>query len=328
MDEYEVISAIRKGSPELPRGYLPIGDDVSAFPVPRGQRKKMVVLKCDMLVAKTDVPPGMSWRDVGRKAVAMCVSDFAAKGVRPSTFMVSLGIPRRTADDCVRSLSRGFAAAAEEWDIRLIGGDTNEAEDLVVDCVMAGFADRIVPRGGARKGDYVVTTGSFGLASAGLKMLIDGASADPGFRDEALRAVFKPTPRLEVGLAISRYLSSSIDSSDGLAISLHTIARMSGVVVRLQEPLPLARGLEAFASLNSLSAEGLALYGGEEYEIVGTVPAGRLADARRAAREKGSAITVIGATTGEGTPGAAGRVILPDERAVEEKGWVHFRSRS
>src|SRR5579864_1531657 len=94
LDEYDIIKLITGRFGKLPEGYLPIGDDVAL--VPPGRKGDSVVLKCDILVGRTDVPPGMSWKMAARKAVAMCVSDFAAKGVPPTAFMVSVGLPRGT----------------------------------------------------------------------------------------------------------------------------------------------------------------------------------------------------------------------------------------
>src|SRR5438445_5140758 len=223
-----------------------------------------------MLVGKTDVPKGMTYRQAAGKAVAACVSDFAAKGVAPDSFLISLGLPRGTSEREVTGLAEGFADAAREWKVRLVGGDTNEADDLVIDCTMLGFGAAITPRGGAKAGELVLTTGEFGLSSAGLKILLEGAKAEPGFREVAVGRVLKPTPRLELGVAISRYLTASIDSSDGLATCLYSIAGMSQVGIALTR-LPFGKGLEKFARMNGYSLEELVLYGGEEYEIVGTV---------------------------------------------------------
>src|SRR2546425_6375016 len=132
---------------------------------------------------------------------------------------------------------------------------------------MLGFGAAIPPRGGAKAGELVLTTGEFGLASEGLKILLEGAKAEPGFREVAVGRVLKPAPRPELGVAISRYLTASVDSSDGLATCLHSIARMGGVGITLTR-LPLAKGLESFAKMNGYSAEELVLYGGGEYEIV------------------------------------------------------------
>jgi thiamine-monophosphate kinase len=321
LDEYDIIKIITRDHGKLPDGYAPIGDDVAL--IPPGRRGERVVLKCDMLVARTDVPPGMGWRRASRKAVAMCVSDFAAKGVRPTAFMVSLGLPRGTKESEVDDLAAGFADASREWELRLVGGDTNEADDVVVDCVMVGFGREIVRRDSARANEYVVVSGSFGQTAAGLRILLEGAKAGPKFRREAISSVYLPHPKLELGLAISRYLSSSIDSSDGLAISLLAISEMSGVGIRLTE-LPFARGLKEFASRNSYSGEDLALYGGEEYEIVGTIPKEKLREARKKASSLGYDLRVVGETTAAKTLRG---VVLPGGKKVEKKGWIHFRGR-
>src|SRR5579863_1743984 len=134
LDEYEIINLLTKPFGRLPEGYVPIGDDVAL--VPPGKTGDSVVLKCDMLVGRTDVPPGMSWKMASRKAVAMCVSDFAAKGVRPTAFMVSVGLPRRTPRGKVVALSSGLLQASREWGVKLVGGDTGEADDLIIDCTM------------------------------------------------------------------------------------------------------------------------------------------------------------------------------------------------
>src|SRR5260370_16712094 len=94
LEEYDIIRLSTTRFDRLPQGYVPIGDDVAL--IPPGARGQGVVLKCDMLVAKTDVPPGMSLKMAARKAVAMCVSDFAAKGVRPTAFIISLALRTET----------------------------------------------------------------------------------------------------------------------------------------------------------------------------------------------------------------------------------------
>ena len=321
LDEYDIIKTVTASVGKLPEGFLPIGDDVAL--IPAGKKGESVVLKCDMLVGRTDVPPTMSWRQAARKAVAMCVSDFSAKGVRPTAFMVSLGVRRGVKEAQVEELASGLMDASHEWDVKLVGGDTGEADDLVIDCLMVGFADSVVRRNGASPGELVVVTGPFGQTAAGLKILMEGARAEAGFKRAAISSVLTPKPRLGAGLKLARFLSSSIDSSDGLSISLHTLSEMSGVGIKLSE-VPRARGLEEFASRNSLSADGLALYGGEEYEIVGTVKKERLEAAASTADLAGCDFRVIGETC----PAAQVRgVVLPDGRKLPRRGWVHLRSK-
>jgi len=312
-----VIEMIKRRMGSLPRGYSAIGDDVASIPVKEGK----LLIKSDMLVRRTDVPNGMTYRQAARKAVASCVSDFAAKGASPDSFLVSLGLPKNMAEREVKDLAEGFADSAREWKVKLVGGDTNEADDLVIDCTMFGFAQKVTPRRGAGVGEVVVSSGYFGLSQAGLKILLQGAKADPSFRKRAVESVFNPKPRLEFGLAISKFLTASIDSSDGLAICLHTIAAMSRVGISL-EKLPYDRDVEMFAEMNGYSLEELVLYGGEEFEIVGTLPRRLLAKARDAARSLGQELLLIGETTSE--KGVRLRT-SGGERAVENRGWVHLR---
>jgi len=276
-----------------------------------------------MLVESTDVPPGMDYRQAARKAVAMCVSDFAAKGVRPDSFMVSLGLKRGTTQKQVDGLAAGFRDAEEEWGVRMVGGDTSEAKELVVDCAMMGFETRIVERKGARAGDILVVTGPFGYPPAGLKIMINGARAERSFRAKALKSVSRPTPNLEVGLSLSRYLTSSMDSSDGLARCLHVLAEASGVGFELDR-MPVAEGVESFANENGLLLQDLVMAGGEEYVIVGTVSPEGFSAAARAAKTAGGDLITIGIATRE-----KGRVSLrtgKSMRIIGDWGWTHLAS--
>ena len=305
-----------KLSGDLPSGYSRIGDDVATIRV----KGKKLVVKSDMLVDKTDVPTGMTWKQAARKSVAMCISDFAAKGVTPDSFLISLGLPPGTTKKEVVELAKGFHDASLEWHLNLVGGDTNESDNLVIDCTMIGFAAKIVPRDGAKPGQIVVTSGYFGYSSAGLKILLEKAKAAPKFRSMALNSVLNPRPRLRLGLELASVLSSSIDSSDGLAISLHAIAEMSRVGISITRP-PYRRDVEKFAESNGYRLGDLVLYGGEEYEIVGTLDEKSLPRARRVAKSLGEDLLVIGRTTDQ-----KGMVELEGKRRerIQKKGWIHL----
>jgi thiamine-monophosphate kinase len=279
------------------------------------------VVKVDMLVERTDVPPGMTYRQAARKAVAMCVSDFASKGVRPDSFLISLGLGKLAQEDA-RQLALGFADAEREWGIHLVGGDTNEADELVIDCAMFGFAEKIVTRKGASRGDTLVVTGPFGYTASGLKILFSGAKADASFAKAAKQSVLNPKPDLGVGLALAQYLTSAMDSSDGLARSLHTLARESQVGFEVTS-LPIGPGVKKFATANGLSAEKLVLEGGEEYVIVGTVKPSKLASAAAAVRKAGGRLLDIGRVTSK-----RGKVELSSggsKGPIEDEGWTHLR---
>jgi len=316
-DERRVIDTVTRSLGKPHAGYSEIGDDVAL--IPSGGDK--VVLKVDMLVEGTDVPPGMSYRQAARKAVAMCVSDFAAKGVRPEAYMVSLGLRKGTSQEEVDQLARGFRDAEGEWGVRLVGGDTNEAVQLIVDCVMVGFAKKVVGRSGARPGDVLVVTGPFGYPPSGLKILTDGANARRSLSSKMTRSVTMPTPDLEVGLSLAPHFTSSMDSSDGLARSLHTLAGESGVGFEV-DSLPVAEGVAEFANKNGLSLQELVMEGGEEYVIVGTVKAEKLAAARNSAKSAGGQLIEIGRATAD-----KGMVFLKKGRSrkrIEDEGWTHL----
>ena len=275
----------------------------------------------DMLVQSTDVPKQMTFRQAARKAVAMCVSDFAAKGVKPDSFLVSVGLPRGVTKKLVREISLGLRDASREWGLKLVGGDTSEAAELTVNCVMAGFADKYVKRTGAKVGDAVVVTGFFGYPPAGLKIL-KGAKASRSFRRKAVGSVLKPTPNLRLGMALAGYWTASMDSSDGLARSLHVLSKASGVGIEL-ERLPIGRGVAGFAKSNGLASGKLVLEGGEEYLVVGPMRPYKVRAAERVARRVGGELLEIGRTTGE-----SGSVILRVGGALKpiaDVGWVHLR---
>ncbi|MDA4120695.1 MAG: thiamine-phosphate kinase [Thaumarchaeota archaeon] len=303
---------------KVPMGYTRVGDDVALIPVGPGK----LVAKVDMLVEGTDVPMGMTYRQAARKAVAMCVSDFAAKGVKPDSFLVSLGLRKGVTQEQVEELALGIRDAEREWGMHLVGGDTNESRELIIDCAMVGFAKKLVTRAGASPGDKVVVTGPFGYTSAGLKILMEGASAEAKFAETAEESVLHPAPNLQVGLALAPYLTSAMDSSDGLARSLHTLAKESGVGFEVSA-LPVGPGVDKFARMNGLSIEELVLEGGEEYVIVGTVKGSKLPSAAKAVRKAGGELTEIGRATSR-----KGRVELRakgSNRPIRDEGWTHLR---
>jgi thiamine-monophosphate kinase len=278
-------------------------------------------MKCDMLVASTDVPPCMEAWQAARKSIVSCASDLAAKGAKPLAAMVSLGIPRNCTRPYVEGLAKGFAIASKEFGVNIVGGDTNEAGELVIDCSMIGSVTGNVPtRNGARAGDVVIVSGMFGLAPSGLAILMHGARVAGIFRKHAIESALEPKPKQHFGTALAKYFTSSIDSSDGLATSLYELAGQSGVDI-VVDNIPTADGLEEFASENSLDPQELVFHGGEEYEIVATIPKAKLKQAQDAARKAGLPLHVIGRVKkGSGS-------VFVGKRRLENRGYSHFSSK-
>ena len=323
LGEHKIIELIQSRLTAMPSSPVPFGDDVSAVNLGKGQ---VAVLKTDMLVGKTDVPRGMSLWQAARKAVVMNISDFAAKGVEPVAVLVSLGLPRHLMRKEVDEIARGLNAGAREYGAYVVGGDTNEASDLTMAISLFGTAKRknLMLRTGAKAGDIVAVTGFFGKTAAGLRLLLDGYVASKELREVLLSSVCMPKARLPEGRALCRSgsVTASIDSSDGLAWSLHELAQMSGVgfVVNC---VPVADEVRCFAEFNGLDPLELALYGGEEYELVVTVKPKRWAVAETAVEATGGRLLPIGKVTRD-------KQMLLDvdgeKRTVEARGWEHFKS--
>jgi thiamine-monophosphate kinase len=323
LGERKIIEIIRNCLDIMPEISVPFGDDVSAYDI--GNRK-VAVLKTDMLVDKTDVPPGMSLWQAARKAVVMNVSDFAAKGVRPLTILVSLGLPRSLTRTEIEEIGEGLNSGAREYGTYIIGGDTNEASDIVISLSVFGTAEknRLMLRSGARSGDLVGVTGLFGKASAGLKILLGNFKApSQEVRETLVDSVLTPNARLKEGLILSRAeaVTACIDSSDGLAWSLHEISKASNVGF-LIDTLPTAEEVEKFAEINELDPLELTLYGGEEYELVFTMKPGLRKKAQKAVQEVGGILFFIGRVIQD-------RKVLfefnGERSTIEPRGWEHLR---
>jgi len=323
LGERKIIEIIQSRLDILPKMPIPFGDDVSAYDI---GNSNLAVLKTDMLVDKTDVPPKMNLWQASRKAIIMNISDFAAKGVKPLVILVSLGLPRTMKKKDIEQIGTGLNAGAREYGAYIIGGDTNEASDLVISLSLFGMAkkDKLTLRSGAKPGNLVAVTGSFSKTAAGLKILLDDLKAPPKIRKILVDSVLMPHARLKEGLSLSRIkaVTAAIDSSDGLAWSLHEIAKASSVGFLIKK-LPIAKEVEEFAEINRRDRLELTLYGGEEYELVLTIKPNLWRKAKKAVEKVGGKLLSVGRVTAER------QVLLEIEgkrRVIEPRGWEHFKS--
>ncbi|MGQ9679701.1 MAG: thiamine-phosphate kinase [Candidatus Bathyarchaeia archaeon] len=297
MGERSIISLIMDRLTKMPDMPLPFWDDASAIKISDGLS---AVLKADLLVWKTDIPRGMTPFQAARKAVVMNFSDLGSKGVQPIAFLVSLGLPRSLDSSFVEELARGFDAAAREYGAYVIGGDTGEADEIIISGMAFGVADenRLVKRRGAQPGDILATTGLFGDTGAAFKILLEGYEAPPNLGAKLIDSIYHPRARVREGVALasSGSISASIDSSDGLAMSLHDLSRSSGVGFRV-EHLPSSKEAEEFSEIHGLDLGDLVFYGGEEYEIVFTVKPEFLDAAKAVLASLGCELFEIGVAT-------------------------------
>ncbi len=298
---------------------VPLGDDVSVSKI----GTSFAVLKADMLVGKTDVPPQMTFWQAARKAVVMNISDLAAKGATPLALLASLGIPTNLTKRDIEQIGKGLNSGAKEYSTHVVGGDTSETEDLIISIAAFGTAKHLVLRSGAQPGDILATTGPFGLTSCGLKILKENLVPPPKTRKRLLKAILTPHARLKEGLALANtsVATASIDSSDGLAWSLHEISQASNVGFMIDK-LPIAPETSQFAKQHNLDPLELALYGGEEYELIITIKPKHWKKAQRAIVQAGGQLIKIGRAAKEET-------ILFKQRnklvRIEARGYEHFK---
>jgi thiamine-monophosphate kinase len=324
LGEHRIIEIIQNHLTPMPNIAVSFGDDISAVNL---NQKMVAVLKTDMLNAKTDVPKAMSLTQAARKAIVMNVSDFAAKGVQPQAALVALGLPRGLSEKDVEAIAKGLNSGAQEYGAYVVGGDTSEASDLIISVMLYGVAEKpsLMLRSGSKPGDILAVTGAFGNPAAGLRSLLEGFKA-PGevVGERLLESVFLPKARLSEGLALAKSgaVSASMDSSDGLAWSLNELGRQSNVGFTLDK-VPVAAEAASFAKSNGLDVFDLALYGGEEYELVLTVKSQMWSTAEAAVKAVGGQLLWIG----KATKNPEIQLDINGEKClVEARGWEHFKS--
>jgi thiamine-monophosphate kinase len=297
-----------------------IGDDAAVLST--GGRKDWVVTTDQFLenvhfLRKIHAP-----KVVGYKALARATSDIAAMGARPRCFVLSLGLPTVCTGKWFDGFLGGLASAARQFGLALAGGDTTKYPSIAISLTVLGEVGRgrAILRSGARPGDLLCVSGKLGEAELGLRLVLKNLHRH---RAKLLRKHLHPEPRLELGqwLAENRYVTAMIDISDGLSTDLGHICKSSGVgavVWANKLPVPaVPQGPRRFG-FDPLS---LALHGGEDYELLFTVPrklAGRLPP-----KAGGVSINVIG----EMTKGK--KVVLADEngqqKPLKRRGWDPFR---
>ena len=202
-----------------------LSEDVEVFNLD----KSKIIVKTDTLVDSTDIPNTMNLRDAARKSVMACISDFAAKGVRPQYGTISVNLPKKITRPKINQIGKGFAEASKEYGISISGGDTNEGKEIVFNVCIFGKDKSITPRKGAKIGDLLFVTGPFGYTPVGLGILMKeiNPKIHTSFTKKCTKAFLRPKPNLDFGINCKKYFSSSMDSSDGLSSTLNEMANQS-----------------------------------------------------------------------------------------------------
>ena len=324
LGEFGFIARIRAAVEDGAGVRLGIGDDCAALEMPVGE---LLLTTTDMLIE--EVHFRRAWtglEDLGYKSAAVNLSDIAAMGGTPRFLYLSLGVPEAFDVTDLEALVAGFVAAAGECGAALVGGDTCRSPGpLLISVTAEGSspADQLVRRAGARAGDGIYVSGTLGDSALALRCLRQGKTAAPPL----LARHRRPRARTGLGrsLAATGLATAMIDISDGLLADLGHVLTASAVGARLApDDLPLSptfrKALETDPDLLAL-----ALGGGEDYELLFTVPAERereVADLAAAAEVPATRVGVVTASEGLVVRDGRGR-----DLAAGEKGFNHFAPR-
>lgn len=324
LGEFGLIDRIRASTAHASRRIpVGIGDDAAALTL---SPAATLLATTDMLIEGVHFDLAFTdFYSLGWKSAAVNLSDIAAMGGVPRAALTALGIPRGVTVHQVDEFYRGFLACARAYRTALAGGDTcSSPHSLIVSVTMLGEAkrSRIVRRSGARPGDRLFVTGTLGDSAAGLELL---RNAEYGMRNRSEGAKklitrhLRPAPRIEWGRKLAAGIASAmIDVSDGLSSDLGHLCDESGVGADvLADRIPISRELRSVKGLHG-TAHHYALTGGEDYELLFTVPPARL----KMLASRRIAATEIGRVT------ASGKLRLLDAegsaRLLPRTGYDHF----
>jgi len=275
----------------------------------------------DTLVESTDIPRGSKLSDISRKSVVSSLSDFAAKGVIPKFCIVSLTLPKNISKKQVQELSKGFSSACKEFKIQLLGGDTNQGNEISIHVVLFGSVKKFIKRNGAKVGDVICTTGPFGYTLSALEIIMKKGKSTRFFSTKSKNLFFRPKPRLKFGHECINHITSSMDSSDGLSSCLNELSNQSKKKFLITK-IPTNNDVIEFSKKNKISLNKLVFDGGEEFELVFTVTPKNLKKIHILAKNNKISIFEIGhVSKGKGVFFDDG----DDSFKIKDKGWQHFR---
>jgi len=282
---------------------------------------KQCAVCVDTLVESTDIPNGSKLSNISRKSIVSSLSDFAAKGVIPKFCIISLTLPKTISKKQVQELSKGFSNACKEFKIQVLGGDTNQGNEISIHIVLFGSVKKIIKRNGAKSGNIICTTGPFGYTASALEIIMKKRKASKVFSARSKKRFFKPNPRLKFGQEAMNHITSSIDSSDGLSSCLNELSNQSKKKFMITK-IPTNNDIIQFSEKNKISLNKLVFDGGEEFELVFTINPKNLKKIHSLAKKNKINIFEIGQVSkGKGVFFDDGN----ESYKIKDKGWQHFR---
>ncbi|MCQ1535996.1 thiamine-phosphate kinase [Methanosarcina sp. KYL-1] len=324
-----------EGKKESPQELLvgPGSDDCAVLDL---NGEDCLVVTTDMLHRTTDFPEGMTPWQIGWMSAAVNLSDIASMGARPTGLLVAIGMPADTEISFFEELAKGIQACAEFCETPVIGGDLDTHEELTITGTALGRVkkNQLLRRSGAKPGDLVCVTGHTGSAGAALEVLQSkhGGIGRKKASESLIKSLLEPVPRTHEAqkLAASGAVTSMMDTSDGLAMSLHDLAKVSRVGFKIREnSLPILQEVRDFASSPEKGPENgpeklleLALYTGGDFELLFTITPERLKKVQNICK-----LSVIGECTkyeeGIVLESVDGRI-----QPVEQRGYQQLKAES
>ncbi|HJW13478.1 MAG TPA: thiamine-phosphate kinase [Thermoanaerobaculia bacterium] len=326
--EDRFVERLRAMLPEDERVAVGPGDDAAVLRLTGGE----LAVTTDMMVEGVDFFPGEDPRRLGRRALAVNLSDLAAMGAHPEFFLLSIGFPPEKGDDFPLEVARGALTRARPFGASLVGGDLSGAPATVVSVALWGRpSGRPLLRSGGREGDFLFVSGWPGRAEAGRRLAAGSFPAGAlviEHERELLAAYHDPEPRVTLGLALARegLASAAIDVSDGVGLDAGRLARASGAraVIELGE-IPISPALAEAARGKGEDPVEWALSGGDDYELLFSAPPSALARLTAGGPDWNVPVTRIGRLE----PGAGAVAIGPSgERDIAALGWNHLGRRA
>ena len=249
-----------------------IGDDCAVVKCKRGRN---LLFTTDTLIENVHFSKKhFSNFDIGYKSIAINLSDIAAMGGVPLYALITAGFPASTEVRVADEILRGIKKLTREFGVEIIGGDTVKSPTaLIISVALIGrtISGTGIKRSGAKPGDVIFTTGPFGDSAVGFRLLQRGITGHKGLKQKHLR----PYPKIKDGVFIAKsgFANSMIDSSDGFDKSIRLICEESGVGCEIRfDKIPVSSEFKSVSSSLKLPTSDLILFGGEEFELIFTVP--------------------------------------------------------
>lgn len=324
-DEFSFIDSITPQKYRQEHLVVGIGDDAAQY---IGNSDVEEIICMDTMIEEVHFTrQTMQPFHIGYKALASNISDIAAMGGIPNFYLVSIAIPKDWSEAELLDIYKGMEELAERYQMDLIGGDTvSSKHNLVITITVIGRIQKgqRLLRKNAKVDDIVFVTGSLGDSAAGLQLLLDHG-LDYSFSKNEQVLVQKhqmPKPRVNIGQVLSEYPRVALnDVSDGIASELNEIAYASSVTIMIEaDKLPRSEEIKSFSQAEQLH---WMLYGGEDYELVGTVSKENWLDIEEECKQKNYKITKIGYVT----EGPAQLLMKQNGQCslIQKQGFNHFK---